>query len=110
MTAVAARAFLECIESGRYFEAHEVFELFWFPRRFEHDDEVRLLKGFINASVSFELMRRGRPQAAQRVWNTYLKYRPLLESLSGEMRPAYLKIARRLETVKRRCAGYNNPI
>ncbi|WP_457596411.1 DUF309 domain-containing protein [Hydrogenimonas sp.] len=74
----ACARFIELLEAGEYYEAHEALEAYWFPRRFEDRDEVRLVKGFINASVAFELLKRGRPEPARRTWGVYLKYRPLL--------------------------------
>jgi uncharacterized protein YozE (UPF0346 family) len=70
--------YILCCEKQDFFEAHEVFEDLWFPKRFEQAPEVQLLKGFINAAVSFELFKRGRKEQSKRVWATYLKYRPLL--------------------------------
>ncbi len=85
----ACRRFVRCIESAAYYEAHEALEALWFPRRFEGTDEVRLIRGYINASVAFELLERGRPVPAQRVWGTYLKYRPLLSRMPASTRETY---------------------
>ena len=70
--------FKSCIKEERYYDAHEALEEIWFPRRFEASNEVKLLKGFINAAVSFELSKRGRVKQSQKVWANYLKYRQLL--------------------------------
>ncbi len=70
-----------CIDEKRYYDAHEVLEEAWFPRRFEEHHEVKLLKGFINAAVSFELHKRGRTDQSKKVWKNYLKYRPLLQKI-----------------------------
>ena len=93
--------FLKCLREARYYDAHEALEARWFPRRFEDDDEVRLLKGFINASVSFELIKRGRPEPSKRAWNNYLKYRPILDTLQSDMVSAYRETAKEIETIKR---------
>ncbi len=77
----ACEEFIRLIEAGEYYEAHEVLEEVWFPRRFEKDDEIFLIKGFINASVAFELHRRGRMEPAKKTWQVYLKYRPMLEKV-----------------------------
>ncbi len=65
----------------------------WYPRRFEEDDEVRLWKGFINAAVSFELIKRGRPGPSLRAWGNYCKYRPLIGSVVAERKELYVRIA-----------------
>lgn len=70
--------FVNLLRQKRFYEAHEVLEEVWFPRRFEENDEVKLLKGFINAAVSFELLKRKRAKPSAQVWKNYLKYRTLL--------------------------------
>ena len=91
--------FLYCLSIKEYYDAHEVLELIWFPRRFEDNDEMRLLKGFINASVSFELERRNRVDASKKVWETYLKYRPLLNKLDSPHINRYHFIAKEIEKI-----------
>lgn len=92
--------FIERLEAERYYDAHESLEELWFPRRFEDNDEVRLLKGFINAAVSFELIKRGRPGPSERAWKNYLKYIPLLEKIESEFIDAYRETAKRVEMIK----------
>lgn len=95
------REFCKCIESHRFYEAHEVLEALWFPRRFEQESEVKLLKGFINAAVSFELLKRGRKAQSERVWQNYLKYRSHLQHLhTHPHHQDYTKLADFLEMRK----------
>ena len=75
------KEFISCIENHQFYEAHEALEDVWFPRRFEKQSEVMLLKGFINAAVSFELLKKGRFPQSERVWQNYLKYVPNLDKL-----------------------------
>ncbi|MDD5053307.1 MAG: DUF309 domain-containing protein [Sulfuricurvum sp.] len=93
----ACEAFILSITEGRYYDAHEDLEGIWHPKRFDNNDEVRLWKGFINASVSFELLKRGRPKPAENVWMTYLKYRELLESIDSVHYLTYVKIVKIIE-------------
>lgn len=79
----ALDSFLENLKNQNYYEAHEDLEAIWFPRRFEDCDEVRVLKGFINASVSFELHKKGRFEQSKKVWLNYLKYKQLLQNING---------------------------
>jgi hypothetical protein len=95
----ALERFLECLRERRYYDAHEVLEVLWFPRRFETNDEVRLMKGLINASVSFELIRRGRAHASGLPWKNYLKYRALLERLEGDAAPMFRRVCRQVERI-----------
>ena len=92
--------FVARLEAERYYDAHESLEELWFPRRFEDNDEVRLLKGFINAAVSFELVKRGRPGPSERAWSNYMKYLPLLETIESEFSDAYRETAKKVEMIK----------
>jgi hypothetical protein len=93
----ACRLFMEQIGNKAYYDAHETLEEVWYPRRFEKDDETLLIKGFINASVAFELVRKGRMAPAEKTWQVFLKYRPLLKSVQSPHLGAYRKIDALLE-------------
>jgi len=93
--------FICCLDEQRFYDAHESLEVLWFPRRFEKSYEVKLLKGFINAAVSFELHKRGRIKQSKVVWNTYLKYRPLLGKLHTPNQNLYYQLSRYLEMINR---------
>ena len=97
----ACEAFVLSLKEERYYDAHEDLEAIWFPRRFEDDDEVKLWKGFINAAVCFELIKKGRAQASLTAWKTYLKYLPRLETLTGEHCETYVKIVHLIEEIRR---------
>jgi len=92
--------FVCCLEEERFYDAHEALEEVWFPRRFEDDPEMKLLKGFINAAVSFELTKRGRPDPAAKVWRNYEKYRPLLDAFTSGNTPYYTHLALRVEQMR----------
>ncbi len=79
--------FIICLNEERYFDAHETLEVIWFVRRFEKNDEIQLLRGYINAAVSFELIKRKRLNSAKKVFKTYLKYKVLLPKIDS----TYLK-------------------
>lgn len=89
--------FTLCLNEERFYDAHEVFEELWFPRRFEKNAEMSLLKGFINAAVSFELLKRGRPHASTKAWKNYLKYRQLLLKLHSPYKNEYYLLSRYVE-------------
>jgi hypothetical protein len=92
------KEFINCLDEQKFYEAHEALEEVWFPRRFEESNEVKLLKGFINASVSFELLKKGKVQQSKKVWLIYLKYRQLLYKTDSEYFNDYHKLARHVET------------
>jgi len=93
--------FVECLRKQHFYDAHEVLEEVWFPRRFEKSDEVNLLKGFINASVSFELYKRGREAQSQKVWQNYLRYRALLLKIESPHKNLYYQLSRDVENLYR---------
>lgn len=99
-----ADAFLACLHEERYYDAHEVLEALWFPVRFEKRSEVLLLKGLINASVSFELRKRGRAHKAPGPWNVYLKYREYLSPV-GAFNPLYIELDEAVNMIQRSYDG-----
>ncbi len=92
--------FTLCLQEERFYDAHEALEAAWFPRRFEDDKEVKLIKGFINAAVSFELIERGRVKQSKKVWANYLKYRPFLFEINSQYQNNYYQLSRLIETIK----------
>lgn len=84
--------FIIDINESRYYDAHETLEKIWFPRRFEKDDEVLLIKGFINAAVSFELIKRGRRDSSEKVWKNFEKYIVLLGSFESPYNSRYQEL------------------
>ena len=99
------RRFIELIKTCDYYEAHEVLEDIWYPRRFEESDEVRLIKGYINAAVAFELVKKGRKGAARKAWGTFLKYRRLLLKIPASDREDYQAVERVLDAEHERLFG-----
>ncbi|MEA3370590.1 MAG: DUF309 domain-containing protein [Campylobacterota bacterium] len=91
--------FLLCLDEKRYYDAHEALEEIWYPRRFEKNDEMNLLKGFINASVSFELVKRNREESSKKVWKNYLKYRPLLYKIKSPFINDYHSLCRAIDKI-----------
>ncbi|PNV83213.1 MAG: DUF309 domain-containing protein [Sulfurimonas sp.] len=94
-------SFIQNLRNADFYEAHEDLEVLWYKRRFEVCDEVKLLKGFINASVSFELYKKGKTEASQKVWNNYLKYRDLIECINSSHVEKYRLIRDEIERIKK---------
>ncbi len=92
--------FVLCLDEKRYYDAHEALEEIWYPRRFEDNNEIKLLKGFINAAVSFELTKRGREEPSIKAWKNYLKYRPLLYRVNSPFLNEYHSLARVIEKLQ----------
>jgi len=102
MTRNKINEFQECLSEERFYDAHEALEELWFPKRFEESNEVKLLKGFINAAVSFELVKRGRKKPSKNVWLNYLKYRQLLFKVDSPYLNEYFQVSRKIESIKRK--------
>jgi hypothetical protein len=102
MTASKIKEFKECLDEERFYDAHEALEELWFPRRFEKNSEVQLQKGFINAAVSFELLKRGRVKQSKKVWANYLKYRQLLFKVDSKYLNDYYRLSRELEALHKK--------
>lgn len=96
----ACAAYVKSLAEDRFYDAHEDLEEIWFPRRFDDDDEVKLWKGFINAAVSFELIKKGRPGPSEKVWGNYLKYKRLLDTVVSEHNELYAKLVQIIENKK----------
>ncbi len=71
--------FIECLKQENFYDAHEALEILWFPLRKTPNDEVNLLRGYINASVSFELYKKGRFASSEKVWKNFIKYQLLVD-------------------------------
>ncbi len=73
------------IDKQNFFEAHEILEEFWFPRRKEKDDLTLIIKGFINAAVAFELKKRGRVEKSLQVWQSYKKFSKKIDNSNKDL-------------------------
>jgi len=93
--------FILSLNEQRYYDAHSYLEEIWFPRRFEDNNEIKLLKGFINASVSFELYKRGKFMQSKNIWRNYLKYRQLLYKTDSLYKNRYQAISRDIDKINR---------
>lgn len=70
----ALETYIPCLERHEYFEAHEVLEEAWHPLRLRKDPLANLVKGFINAAICFEHIKRNKNNhrnKAQRVIASY---------------------------------------
>jgi len=100
----ALKVYLKLLDEGEYFEAHEVMEEAWHPLRLKKDPLANLVKGFINAAIGFEHLKRKRNNAdkkARRVMESYERYIPLCRE--GIVYLSLFEEAReKIETLKRK--------
>jgi len=76
----ALRMYVSLFENAQYFEAHEILEEAWHPLRRKNHPLKNLVKGIINAAISFEHIKRDQQEAnrkAQKVMASYDRYRVL---------------------------------
>lgn len=81
----AIKQFLEVVEKNEFVEGHEVLEADWhrLKKLPESLDEAKILKGLINASTALALACKGKKEGAKRVWQTYEKYAPLIDTTTS---------------------------
>ena len=78
----ALKAYLKLLEVEEYFEAHEVMEEAWHPLRLKKHPLANLTKGFINAAIGLEHIKRNRKNVdikAKRVMESYDRHIHLCE-------------------------------
>jgi hypothetical protein len=82
----AIQKFLHLVEKNNFLEAHEVLEDNWHTyKKTPHlKDESFLIKGLINGATALALQQLQRESSAHKVWNTFKKYEPLIETISSE--------------------------
>lgn len=85
--------FLEMVQNDQFVEGHEVLEARWhqLKRNPQDENEGKILKGLINASTALALQCKGKSEGAQKVWQTYEKYRPLIQSVDSPYKDLYQK-------------------
>lgn len=76
----AIKSYLQLLDEEEYFEAHEVMEEAWHPLRLRKHPLANLAKGYINAAITFEHIKRDRKnvkEKAKKVLASYERHRHL---------------------------------
>jgi len=85
------KEFLQVVTNNEFVEGHEVLELKW--KEWKNIPSMReesfILKGLINGSTALALKVMKRDEPAQRVWDTFLKYAPLINDVDSSFTPLY---------------------
>lgn len=92
----------QLLSDDLFYEAHEALEELWFPLRFEKDDEVRLIRAYINAAVSFELVKRGREKSGLKPWGFFNKHAHLIEVVTSVHKSFYQEIEEHIHKTRKR--------
>jgi len=98
----ALKKYLALLDKEEYFEAHEVLEEAWHPLRLSKHPLSNLVKGLINAAITFEHIKRNRKNVqakAQRVIASYEKYKHLCTE-SIEHAVLFKQACQKIESLK----------
>ncbi|HIP11299.1 MAG TPA: DUF309 domain-containing protein [Arcobacter sp.] len=90
--------FIQMIIDHHFVEAHEVLEDDWKAlKKIGDKSSAKFLQGLINGTTSLALFVKGRPDAAEKVWSTFVKYKVLFDEVELENRDKYIKAMELLE-------------
>lgn len=81
--------FIEDVKNERFIEAHEELEISWKELKKINKDEANLQKGLINGTTAIALKLKGKEKGAYMVWETYLKYKPLISTVVSDLSEKY---------------------
>jgi hypothetical protein len=103
----ALKEYIELLDKEEYFEAHEVLEEAWHPLRLSRHPLANLVKGFINAAITFEHIKRNRKNVkdkARRVIASYERHKHLcIEKI--EYYDLFEKAKEKVESLKKQNLG-----
>lgn len=83
--------FIDAITNEEFVLGHEVLEEKWKEYKVADKKQSYILKGLINGSTSLALYKMGRTDGAKRVWQTFLKYENLIDTLPSQHTTLYKK-------------------
>ncbi len=81
--------FIEAIHENKFIEAHEILEESWKKLKQTNKDEANIQKGLINGATAIALKLKGRNEGAVMVWNTFEKYRELINTTKSPLLKKY---------------------
>lgn len=70
----ALKVYLKLLDEEEYFEAHEVMEEAWHPLRLKKHPLANLAKGYINAAITFEHIKRNRKNVKKKAQTVIVSY------------------------------------
>jgi len=71
------KEFLDAIKNDKFVEAHEILEHNWKELKKIDKEKSNFLKGLINGATALALYKKGKTDGAKRIWEAYIKYKPL---------------------------------
>jgi predicted metal-dependent hydrolase len=70
----ALREYIALLKREEYFEAHEVLEEAWHSLRLKKHSLASFVRGYINAAIAFEHLKRDRKNAEKKALKTLSAY------------------------------------
>jgi len=90
--------FIFLILNKQFVEAHEVLEHDWKElKKAGEKDKAKFIQGLINGTTAIALFYKGREDAFLRVWSTFQKYKPLINTIELDEKEKYLEAINILE-------------
>jgi hypothetical protein len=89
--------FIEDVKNERFVRAHEMLEESWKELKKVSKDEANLQKGLINGTTAIALKLKGKEKGAYMVWETYMKYKPLINTVASDLSEKYKTAAKLLD-------------
>jgi hypothetical protein len=80
------------INNHEFVKAHKMLEPMWKEYKNINKDEANILKGFINATTAIALYQKGKIQQYKKVWETFLKYEPLIDTILSDNKKSYIDL------------------
>ena len=90
--------FISLILNKQFVEAHEVLEHDWKElKKAGEKDKAKFIQGLINGTTAIALFYKGREVAFLKVWSTFQKYKPLIDSIELDNKEKYKEAINILE-------------
>ena len=92
--ALAIDRFINALEKELYIEAHELLEEQWkFYKKNKEKDKAKAVQGLINGATALALyFKKNRPQAYEKVWPVFEKYKHLLEIVDMKIKIDFIML------------------
>lgn len=88
----AIQTFITMVQNEEFAPAHEILEHDW--KEYKRQGEVqkaKALQGLINGTTALALYKMGKVEGYKKVWETFLKYHTLLDTLELDEKDYFLE-------------------
>lgn len=88
----AIQTFIAMVQNEEFAPAHEILEHDW--KEYKKQGEVqkaKSLQGLINGTTALALYKMGKVEGYKKVWETFLKYHTLLDTLELDEKDYFLE-------------------